>query len=65
LQILMKVVETYDPTDATAAAISEAEKKQKSSQLSDDLLDQLVSRLQGDFPVAINQSLIEQSINAN
>jgi peptidyl-prolyl cis-trans isomerase D len=65
LQILMKVIETYDPTDATAAAIGEAEKKQKSSQLSDDLLDQLVSRLQGDFPVAINQSLIDQSINAN
>jgi peptidyl-prolyl cis-trans isomerase D len=65
LQILMKVIETYDPTDATAAAIGEAEKKQKSSQLSDDLLDQLVSRLQGDFPVTINQSLIDQSINAN
>jgi peptidyl-prolyl cis-trans isomerase D len=62
LQILMKVVETYDPTDATAASIAEAEKKQMASKLSDDLLDQLVSRLRGQYPVAVNQPLIERSI---
>ncbi len=65
LQILMKVVETYDPADATAASVAEAEKKQMASKLSDDLLDQLVSRLQGQYPVTVNQPLINQSIAAN
>jgi peptidyl-prolyl cis-trans isomerase D len=62
VQYLMKVVETYDPADASAAAVAEAEKKQNASKLSDDLLDQLVARLRGQYPVTVNQALITRSI---
>ena len=62
VQFVMKVAETYDPTDTSAAAAGEEQKKRASSSMSDDLLDQLVGKLQAAYPVTINQALIEQSI---
>ena len=61
-QIVMKVVETYEPADKSAGAVSEAQKKQTADSMSDDLLDQLVARLQTDFPVTVNQQLIDSAL---
>lgn len=62
MQIVMKIAEIYEPTDKSASAIGADEKKRVSSNMSDDLLDQLVAKLQAAFPITINQPLIEQSI---
>ena len=62
MQIVMKIAEIYEPTDKSASAIGADEKKRVSSNMSDDLLDQLVAKLQAAYPITINQPLIEQSI---
>ncbi len=61
-QYVMKVAETYEPTDKSPAAIADDLKTRANSAVSDDLLDQLVSRLQGEFPVTVNQALIERAL---
>ncbi len=61
-QIILKVVETYEPTNNSAASLADDQKKRAASALSDDLLDQLVAKLQLAFPVTINQPLIERAI---
>jgi peptidyl-prolyl cis-trans isomerase D len=61
-QYVMKVVETYEPADKSASAVDETEKKKASSAVSDDLLDQLVARLQGEYPIIVNQALIERAL---
>ncbi len=61
-QYVLKVAETYEPTDKSPSAIAEDQKKRTSSAVSDDLLDQLVARLQGEFPVTVNQALIERAL---
>jgi peptidyl-prolyl cis-trans isomerase D len=61
-QVVMKVVETYEPTDKSAAAVAEDLKKRSNAAMSDDLLDQLVAKLQTEFPVTVNKALIERAI---
>jgi peptidyl-prolyl cis-trans isomerase D len=61
-QYLMKVAETYEPADKTSAAIPEDTKKRANSAVSDDLLDALVARLKGEFPIIVNQALIERAL---
>lgn len=61
-QYVLKVAETYEPADKSPAAIAEGQRKQTDSAVSDDLLDQLVARLQGEFPVTVNQALIERAL---
>jgi peptidyl-prolyl cis-trans isomerase D len=60
MQYVMKVVETYEPADKSA--VGETEKKKANSAVSDDLLDQLVARLQGEYPITVNQPLIERAL---
>ena len=61
-QYVLKVAETYEPTDKSPGAIAEDQKKRANSAVSDDLLDQLVARLQGEYPVIVNQALIERAL---
>ena len=61
-QYILKVAETYEPADKSPGAIAEEQKKRANSAVSDDLLDQLVARLQGEFPVTVNQALIERAL---
>lgn len=61
-QYVMKIVETYEPADKSPSAVGETEKKKANSAVSDDLLDQLVARLQGDYPITVNQALIERAL---
>jgi peptidyl-prolyl cis-trans isomerase D len=62
IQYVMKVAETYEPADKSPGAIAEDQKKRANSAVSDDLLDQLVARLQGEYPVTVNQALIERAL---
>jgi len=62
-QILFKVTETMMPVDADGNSIPEDTRNALSSGLSDDLLDQLVARLQGQYPVSVNQRAIEQALS--
>ena len=62
MQYVLRVTEIYEPADKSPAAIAEDQKKRADSAVSDDLLDQLVARLQGDFPVTVNQALIERAL---
>jgi peptidyl-prolyl cis-trans isomerase D len=61
-QYVLKVAETYEPADKSPTAVAQDQKKQTDSAVSDDLLDQLVSRLQGEYPVTVNQALIERAL---
>ena len=61
-QYVMKVIETYEPADKSPSAIGEAGKKAANSGISDDILDQFVARLKGEYPVTVNQALIERAL---
>ena len=62
-QILFKVTEVFEPAGAGPEAVAENERRALSSGLADDLLDELVARLQTDFGATINQSAIAQAMS--
>lgn len=62
-QIVFRVVDVAQPIDAGADAIPQEERDRLASGLSDDLLEQLVSRLQTVYPVTVNQSAIDQALS--
>lgn len=57
-QVILKVTEVFAPADASAGAIDENKKKELEAGLADDLLDQLVVRLQQIYPVTINSAAL-------
>jgi len=61
-QLLFKVTEVFEPAGADAASIPDESQKQFATGLSDDLLDQLVARLQTQYTVTINQTAIDQAL---
>lgn len=61
-QILFKVTETTEPTGVSAESLPQGTRDAISSRISDDLLEQLVGRLQSEYPVKINQTLMDQSL---
>lgn len=61
-QYVMKVSETYEPADKSPSSVGEKEKKKADSAVSDDLLDQLVARLRNEYPITVNQALIERAL---
>jgi peptidyl-prolyl cis-trans isomerase D len=61
-QILFKVTEVFEPAGADAGSIPEETQTAFSRGIADDLLDQLVARLQGEYEVEVNRSLIEQAL---
>lgn len=61
-RILFKVAEVFEPAGAGPDTIPEDARKQFTSGLSDDLLDQLVARLQTEYEVTVNQSAIDQAL---
>lgn len=60
-RILFKVTEVFEPAAADASAISEEDKTSFASGLADDLLDQLVARLQGQFEVRIDRAAVDRA----
>ena len=63
-QTVLKVTEVFEPTDATETAVPENRKQQVARGLADDLLDQLVARLQETYPVTVNSAVIDAAIQS-
>jgi peptidyl-prolyl cis-trans isomerase D len=61
-RIIFKVAEVFEPAGAGPDSVPEDARKSFASGLSDDLLDQLVARLQGEYEVTIDQSAIQQAL---
>ena len=61
-RIIFKVAEVFEPAGAGPDSVPEDARKSFASGLSDDLLDQLVARLQGEYDVTIDQSAIQQAL---
>ncbi len=61
-QLVFKVTEVFEPAGAEASSVSEDARKSFASGLADDLLDQLVAKLQGQYEVTINRNAIEQAL---
>jgi peptidyl-prolyl cis-trans isomerase D len=61
-RIIFKVAEVFEPAGAGPDAVPEDARKSFASGLSDDLLDQLVARLQTEYDVTIDQSAIQQAL---
>jgi peptidyl-prolyl cis-trans isomerase D len=57
------VTDVSRPLGAGPDAIDENIRERMAAGLSDDLLDQLVARLQGVYPVAVNQRAIQQALS--
>ncbi|MEP9388083.1 SurA N-terminal domain-containing protein [Mesorhizobium sp. KR9-304] len=61
-QIVFKVTEVFEPAGADANSIPEDAQKSFASGMADDLLDQLVAKLQGEYSVTVNRAAIEQAL---
>lgn len=61
-QILLKVVDVKDQPPADALANDDAQVAEIAKAAGDDILDQMVSRLQNEYGVSINQTLAEQAM---
>lgn len=61
-QILFRVAEVFEPAGAGADTVPEDARKQFAAGMSDDLLDQLVARLQTQYTVEINRNAVTQAL---
>lgn len=62
-QFLFKVTEVFEPAGAGPDAVPEDLKNAMASGMSDDLLDQLVARLQGEYEVTVNRAAVNQALS--
>lgn len=62
-QIVLKVTEVTQPLGAGADTLSEDERRRIASGVADDLLQQLVARLQGQYGVTIDRAAVEQALS--
>ncbi len=60
-RILFKVTEVFEPAAADASAISAEDKTTYGRGLADDLLDQLVARLQSQIDVRVDRAAVERA----
>ena len=61
-QLLFKVTEVFEPAGADANSVPDDAKKSFASGYADDLLDQLVAKLQSEYGVEVNRTAIEQAL---
>lgn len=61
-QIVFKVTEVFEPAGADGSALSDQAKTNFSTGIADDLLDQLVSRLQGEYDVRIDEGAMQRAL---
>ena len=61
-RILMKVTSVNDASTVTADSVSIEQRQQVSQQIADDILDQMVARLQSDYGVSVNRQLAERAL---
>lgn len=61
--VVFTVTNVSQPMGAGPDSIDENTRSRMSAGLSDDLLDQLVARLQGVYPVSVNQNALQQALS--
>ncbi|WP_417418503.1 SurA N-terminal domain-containing protein [Hoeflea sp.] len=61
-RILLKVTSVNDAATVTADSVSPEQRNQVSQQISDDILDQMVARLQTEYGVSVNRQLAERAL---
>jgi peptidyl-prolyl cis-trans isomerase D len=61
-QLLFKVTEAFEPAGAGPDSVPEETKKVFASGLADDLLDQLVARLQTEYTVKVDRAAIDHAL---
>ncbi|OCW56565.1 peptidylprolyl isomerase [Hoeflea olei] len=61
-KILLKVTSVNDAATVTAEAVSPKQRAQVARQIGDDILDQMVARLEAEYGVSVNQSLAERAL---
>jgi peptidyl-prolyl cis-trans isomerase D len=61
-RILLKVTSVNDASTVTADSVSVEQRRQVSQQIADDILDQMVARLQSDYGVSVNRQLAERAL---
>lgn len=61
-KIVFKVTEVEEPAATGPDAVNPEVRKALASRMSDDLLDQLVARLQQQYPVRINRSAMDRAL---
>lgn len=61
--IVFQVVESIEPANADASSIPDDARRTFANGISNDLIDQLVSRLRGEYDVKINQAAIDQALS--
>lgn len=62
-QILFRVTEVFEPAGADASSIPDERQQSISAGVADDLLDQLVVRLQGEYDVEVDQAAIQRALS--
>jgi peptidyl-prolyl cis-trans isomerase D len=61
-EVVFKVTEVFEPAGAGPETVPEEARNSFAAGMTDDLLDQLVARLQGEYPVAVDQRAIERAL---
>lgn len=61
-QIVFKVTEVFEPAGADASSVPEDAQRAFASGMADDLLDQLVAKLQSQYGVTLNRAAIDQAL---
>lgn len=62
-QIVLRVTDVIQPMNAGSDALPPEMRRGLASSLADDLLDQLVARLQTQYPVTVDRSAIQQALS--
>ena len=61
-KILLQVTAVNDAASVTAEAVADEQRALVSQQIADDILDQMVARLQAEYGVSVNQALAERAL---
>lgn len=61
-RIVFRVSEVFEPAGADANAVPEQARKSYAAGIAGDMLDELVSRLRGEYDVEINQAAAQQAL---
>ncbi|MEO3999746.1 peptidyl-prolyl cis-trans isomerase [Mesorhizobium sp. CAU 1732] len=62
-QLVFRVTEVVQPMDAGAESIAEDQRRSFGSGFADDLLDQLVARLQSQYTVTVDRGAVQQALS--
>ena len=62
-QVVLKVVAVVNPVGTLAASGDDQAVNAIASYAGDDILDEMINKLQGEYGVTINQTLAQQAIN--